>query len=422
MSSVEIAPLSAPAGSLDHTVSVPGSRSVTNRGLVCAALAEGTSRLKGWLDSDDTVAMRDGLGRMGVEVVESGADLLVRGTGGQLVIPMHPIDCAASGTTMRFLSAMAALVPGRTTLDGTPRMRERPIQDLADALTSLGATARTTAGCPPITINGGALRGGEIAVDASRSSQYLSALLMLAPLAPDPVSITASQITSRPYVDMTLDTMTAFGISVDQDSATRFRIQPQTYRARSYAVEPDASSASYFFGIAAITEGRVRVEGLTPASSQADIRFVEVLERMGCRAERGSGWTSVRGPRYLHGVDVDMNAMPDAAMTLAVIACFGQGTTTIRNIGNWRIKETDRMKAMKTELEKLGARVQVHEDDMQIEPPETVQAATISTYNDHRIAMAFAVAGTRTPGIVIDDPECVSKTFPDFFERVAALS
>ena len=417
MSSLEIAPLST----LDHTVSVPGSRSVTNRALICAALAEGTSRLKGWLDSDDTVAMRDGLGRMGVEVVENGEDLLVRGTAGQLVIPLHPLDCRASGTTMRVLCALAALVPGRTTLDGTARMRERPIQDLADALTSMGVPTRTVAGCPPVTVNGGNFRGGELAIDASRSSQYLSALLMLAPLAQEPVAITTSQITSRPYVEMTLDTMTAFGISVDQESDTRFRVAPQTYRARSFSVEPDASSASYFFGIAAISEGRVRVEGLTPASSQADVRFVEILERMGCRAERGSGWTSVRGPRYLRGIDVDMNSMPDAAMTLAVIACYARGTTTIRNVGNWRIKETDRMKALKTELEKLGARIQVHDDDMQIEPPEGVRAARIATYDDHRMAMAFTVAGTRTPGIIIDDPECVSKTFPDFFERVASL-
>jgi 3-phosphoshikimate 1-carboxyvinyltransferase len=412
-----LAPIPAP----DHTVSVPGSRSVTNRALVCAALADGTSRLRGWLDSDDTRAMIGGLGRLGVEIEEHERDLLVRGLGGRFAIPLHPIDCGASGTTMRFLVACAALVPGRVVLDGTARMRERPIQDLADALGSLGATVRTVAGCPPVTVHGGTLTGGDVAVDASRSSQFLSALLMVAPLAAEPIRITATEIVSRPYIEMTLDTMTSFGISVDIESAQRFHIRPQRYRARSYSVEPDASSAVYFFAAAAVTGGRVRVEGLTPASCQADVRFVEVLERMGCRAERGSGWISVRGPRYLHGVDVDMNAMPDAAMALAVTACFARGNTVIRNVGHWRLKESDRMASMRTELQKLGARVTVTETDMHIEPPERVSGARIKTYEDHRIAMSFAVAGLQAPGVVIEDPECVAKTFPDFFERLEGL-
>ena len=410
-------PIAAP----DHTVTVPGSRSLTNRALVCGALADGTSRLRGWVACDDSEAMIGGLGRLGVEIEEHEGDLLVRGVGGRFAIPLHPIDCRASGTTMRFLTACAALVPGRVVLDGSDRMRQRPIQDLVDALAAIGMRGRTVAGHPPVTVHGGRLPGGELAVDATRSSQFLSALLLVAPLADEPVVITATEIVSRPYVDMTLDTMAAFGISVDRVTGNRFRVTPQRYRARSYAVEPDASSATYFFAAAAVTGGRVRVEGLTPASSQADVRFVEVLERMGCGVERGLGWISVRGPRYLHGIDIDMNSMPDAAITLAVVACFAQGETTIRNVGHWKHKESDRMAALRTELRKLGAEVTTSDDEMLIRPPSEVVGTRIRTYDDHRIAMSFAVAGLQAGGIVIEDPDCVAKTFPDFFERLASL-
>jgi 3-phosphoshikimate 1-carboxyvinyltransferase len=403
-------------------VEVPGSRSLTNRALVCAALAEGTSRLRGWLDSDDTRAMMEGLGRLGVEVQVDGHELVVNGVGGRFAIPLHPIDCRASGTTMRFLTGCAALVPGRVVLDGTPRMRERPVQELADALNAMGARVTTVAGCPPITVQGGELHGGYIGVDASRSSQFLSALLMIAPLARESVELTAGDVVSRLHVEMTLDVMSAFGIVVERQEAKRFGIEKgQKYRARTYAIEPDATSASYYFGAAAITGGKIRVNGLTPASCQADVRFVEVLERMGCGVERGSRWLTVRGPRYLHGIDVDMNSMPDAAMTLAVVACFAQGPTAIRNVANLRIKETDRMKALKTELEKLGARVETTESDLLIEPPHEARGARIATYDDHRMAMSFAIAGLRAPGIIIENPECVAKTYPEFFSHLERL-
>jgi 3-phosphoshikimate 1-carboxyvinyltransferase len=334
----------APVPVLDATVVIPGSRSLTNRALVCAALADGESRIQGWVDCDDTRAMIAGLARLGVEIDERDDDLVVHGMGGRFAIPLHPIDCGASGTTMRFLTGCACLVPGRVVLDGTARMRERPIQDLADGLQALGGRVRTVAGCPPVTVQGGGLRGGAIAIDGSRSSQYVSALLMVAPLADAPVELTINALVSRPYVDLTLDVMSAFGVSVESDGPSRMKIDNgRPYQPRRYAVEPDASSAAYFFAAAAITGGRVKVDGLTPASCQADVRFVEVLERMGCRVERGSSWISVRGPRYLHGIEVDMNAMPDAALVLAVAACFAQGPTTIRNVANLRIKETDRL-------------------------------------------------------------------------------
>ena len=407
----------------DATVRIPGSKSLTNRALVCSALAAGTSRLVGWLESDDTEAMIDGLGRLGVTVEREGSDLLVNGTGGEFAIPLHPIDCRASGTTMRFLAACAALVRGRVVLDGVARMRERPIQDLADALTSLGVSARTVAGCPPVTIQGGRLRGGRVAVDASKSSQFLSALLMVAPLAESEVEIVSGQITSRPYVDVTLSVMNAFGISVELLGSDSFRIPGgQRYRTRSYAIEPDATAATYFFAAAAITGGRIRVDGLSPASAQSDVRFVEVLERMGCSVERGPNWLAVRGPRYLHGIDVDLNALPDSALTLAVVALFARGRTSIRNVPNLRLKETDRMAALETELRKLGAQVETTKTDLLIDPPARVTPCRIATYDDHRMAMSFAVAGLVVEGIVIQDPDCVRKTFPGFFDELRRLS
>jgi 3-phosphoshikimate 1-carboxyvinyltransferase len=419
MQELAVSRISAP----DATVRIPGSKSLTNRALVCAALASGRSRLVGWLESDDTAAMIDGLGRLGVTVERAGADLLVNGTGGEFAIPLHPIDCRASGTTIRFLTACAGLVRGRVTLDGVARMRERPIQDLADALTSLGVSVRTVAGCPPITVQGGRLTGGRVAVDASKSSQFLSALLMVAPLAEDEVEIVATQITSRPYVDLTLSVMNAFGISVELRGSDGFRISGgQRYRPRSYAIEPDATAATYFFAAAAVTGGRIRVDGLSPASAQSDVRFVEVLERMGCGVERGPNWIAVRGPRYLHGVDVDLNALPDSALTLAVVALFARGRTSIRNVPNLRLKETDRMAALQTELQKLGAHVETTATDLMIDPPTQVTSARIATYDDHRMAMSFAVAGLAVDGIVIQDPECVRKTFPGFFEELRRLS
>jgi 3-phosphoshikimate 1-carboxyvinyltransferase len=419
MSEIALQPIGVP----DATVSVPGSKSFTNRALVCAALAQGESLLTGWLDSEDTRAMIQALARLGVEVEGTGTDLLVRGVGGKFAIPLHPLDCGASGTTMRFLTALATLVPGRVTLDGSSRMRQRPIQPLAAALGEIGASVRTVAGCPPVTVQGGSLPGGEVTIDSSQSSQFLTALLLVAPMTDEGVRVTSKTITSRPYVDMTLDTMSAFGISVATPSDDTFWIaRGQHYRPRTYRIEPDATSATYFFAAAAATGGRVRVEGITAASTQADVRFVEVLERMGCSVDRGVSWISVRGPRYLHGIDVDLNALPDSALTLAVVACLARGRTAVRNVPNLRLKETDRMAALECELRKLGADVETTETDLIIDPPEVVHPARIATYGDHRMAMSFAVAGLAVDGIVIEDPDCVAKTFPDFFDRLELLS
>lgn len=414
-----IEPISPP----DATVSIPGSRSLTNRALICAALAAGESRLQGWLDCDDTRAMLEGLRRLGACIEESGADLRILGTDGRFAIPMRPLDCRLSGTTMRFLTACAALTPGPVVLDGTARMRERPIQELADALGQLGVSVATVAGCPPVTVQSAQLVGGAATVDASRSGQFLSALLLVAPYAERDVEITTGRVASRPFIEMTLEVMSAFGISVDIPHPQRFRVEAGgRYRAREYSIEPDAMSASYFFAAAAITGGRVKVEGLTPGSCQGDVRFVEVLERMGCAAERDISFIAVRGPRYLHGIDVDMNSMPDMALTLAIVACFAHGPTRIRNVAHLRFKESDRMAALVSELSKLGAHVEALSDELTIEPPAQIRPARIATYDDHRIAMSFALAGLRAPGIVIENPGCVGKTFPDFFESLGELA
>ena len=417
----ELALQSIPAP--DATLSVPGSKSFTNRALICASLASGESQLLGWLDSEDTRVMIGALGRLGVEVTEHGDALHVRGVGGEFAIPLHALDCGASGTTMRFLTGLAALVPGRVVLDGSARMRERPIQPLAEALCALGGSVRTVASCPPVTVQGGSFPGGEVTIDSSQSSQFLSALLMVAPMSEKGVKVTSKAITSRPYVDMTLDTMNAFGVATETPTEQTFRVSAdQRYRPRAYKIEPDATAATYFFAAAAITGGRVKVEGLTVASTQSDVRFVEVLERMGCAVDRAVDSISVRGPRYLHGIDVDLNALPDSALTLAVVACLAHGQTRIRNVWNLRVKETDRMAALECELEKFGAHVETTETDLIIDPPERIKPARISTYGDHRMAMSFAIAGLAVDGIVIEDPECVAKTFPDFFERLSLLS
>ena len=420
MREIELHPISAP----DAWVTPPGSKSFTNRALACAALAEGNSRLLGWLDSDDTRAMIEALRHLGVgiDIDDGTGELRVEGRGGRFAVPPRPVDCRASGTTLRFLTALAALAPGTVVLDGTERMRERPIQELADALRDLNVPVSTAEGCPPVRVEGGRLDGGEVSLDASRSSQFLSTLLLVAPLAPRDVHLRVRGITSRPYVDMTLATLSDFGIQVEAGGGNDFEIRHgQTYRPRRYAVEPDATAATYFMAAAAVTGGRVRIRGLSPASTQPDVRFAEVLARMGCSVRSGPDWISVGGPRVLRGVEVDLNDLPDSAQTLAVVALFAEGPTSIRNVANLRLKETDRMAAIEAELEKLGAAVALSDRDIHIDPPPEPRPARIATYDDHRMAMSFAVAGLAADGIVIQDPDCVSKTFPDFFERLTSL-
>ncbi len=421
--SIEIKPA---AGPIRATVRPPGSKSITNRALVCAALAKGMSTLTGALDSEDTRVMIESLGRLGIEVEPRDAieTLIVHGTGGEVPVIEADLFCANSGTTIRFLTALATLGHGSFRLDGIERMRERPIRDLLDALNQLGATARSEGdnGCPPVVIHANGLPGGTAKVRGDISSQFLSGLMMTAPAARSAVELVIEgPLVSQPYVRMTAAVMRSFGVNIDFTNAmTHFQIAaPQSYRACEYAIEPDASAASYFWAAAAICGGEVMVEGLTANSLQGDVEFVTCLEKMGCEVRRGANATTVIG-RPLQGIDVDMNAISDTVQTLSVVALFADGPTTIRNVGHIRHKETDRLAAVATELRKLGAQVNESEDGLTIQPAR-LQPATIETYNDHRMAMSFALAGLKITGIRIQNPRCVDKTYPDFFHDLAEI-
>ena len=416
-----------PRGPLDARVRVPGSKSITNRALLIAALADGASELRGALASDDTRVMREALAALGCEI-EVGEDTWrVRGTRGALRAPAGALHAGNSGTTARFLTAAAALADGPVVIDGSPRMRERPIDDLSRALDALGVPVEILGrgGCPPVRVGGGGLPGGEVSIDVGRSSQYVSALLLAAPYASADLRIgfAGGDLVSRPYVELTLQVMRAFGAEADWcagGSGLQIRAG-HAYQGRSFAIEPDASAAAYPFCAAAIAGGRVRVEGIPPESVQADFALLGILEQMGCRVRRGGDFAEVEGPSdSLRGIDVDMNDLPDAVLALAVVALFAAGETRIRNVANLRIKETDRLAALEAELRKLGADARAGEDSIRITPRKP-RAAEIATYDDHRMAMAFALAGLRIPGVVILDPGCVSKTWPEYFSVLEHL-
>jgi len=417
-------------GPLDGRVSVPGSKSITNRALLLAALASGESHLSGGLESDDTVVMRAALDAMGIGLettsTSTGDDAAenwtVNGRGGHFDVPDHTLDCGNSGTTVRFLTAALTLAPGPIIVDGNARMRERPISDLVTSLRALGArlTIEGKADCPPVRIHGGGLPGGAAVIDGSRSSQYVSAVAQVAPYANHDVELGFKDgiIVSRPYIDLTLDVMRAFGAEAEWRGAERLWIRAgQPYQARDYTIEPDASSAAYPFCAAAIAGGRVSVSGIPADSLQADFKILDLLERMGCRVDRQGDIVSVTGPSDgLHSLgEIDMNDFPDAVLAYAVVALFADGPTTIKNVANLRIKETDRLAALESELNKLGAHAKAGPDSLRIEPGP-MRGAEIETYDDHRMAMSFALAGLRIPGVTILDPGCVSKTWPGYFD------
>jgi 3-phosphoshikimate 1-carboxyvinyltransferase len=420
---LEIKPVTSP---IQGRIRPPGSKSITNRALVCAALADGESTLTGALDSEDTQVMIESLGRLGIEVAtrDAGTTLVVSGTGGGIPVLEADLFCANSGTTIRFLTALTTLGHGSFRLDGIERMHERPIGDLLNGLQQLGAriVSENDNDCPPVVVHANGLRGGTATVRGDISSQFLSGVLMASPAAASDVElIIDGTLVSQPYVTMTLAVMQAFGINVQTDSKlARFAIEPQLYGAREYAIEPDASAASYFWAAAAITGGEVTVEGLSAESLQGDVAFVDCLEQMGCEVRREADSITVVG-RPLKGITVDMNAISDTVQTLAVVALFADGPTTIRNVGHIRHKETDRLSAVATELRKLGAQVDEQPDGLTI-GPSTPTAATIDTYRDHRMAMSFALAGLKIPGVRINDPRCVEKTYPKFFDDLAKVA
>lgn len=419
--SLEIEPASKP---LQARIRPPGSKSITNRALVCAALADGRSTLRGALDSEDTQVMIAALRelRIAVTSADDGATLVVDGAAKGIPAKGAKLFCANSGTTIRFLTAMVTLGHGRFRLDGVLRMRERPIADLLDALQQLGAQleSETNNGCPPVIVHANGLPGGTAKVRGDISSQFLSGLLMTAPCAAAPVTLQVDgTLVSQPYIRMTLAVMQAFGVDVQTDEQlSQFAIAaPRSYRAREYEIEPDASAASYFWAAAAIAGGSVTVEGLSAGSLQGDVAFVDCLESMGCEVRRDAGSTTVVG-RPLHGIDVDMNAISDTVQTLAVVALFADGPTTIRNVRHIRHKETDRIGAVANELRKLGATVDERDEGLTIVPGK-LRGATIDTYDDHRMAMSFALAGLRQAGVRINNPGCTRKTYPRFFEDLS---
>ncbi len=417
------------SGPVDARVAVPGSKSITNRALAVAALADGVSELEGALVAEDRDVMERALRTLGIDVTSDGTHLRVHGRGGVVPADRADLDLRLSGTAIRFLAAIVALGHGVYTLDGTDRMRERPIGDLLDALRALGVDAKDVrgTGCPPVRIDADGLPGGSVRLRGDRSSQFLSALLMAAPAADGPIEIAVDgELASRPFVDMTLAVMAAFGVEVERDGYARFAVTPARYHPRTYRIEPDAMAAGYFWAAAAVTGGRVRTPGFAPQGLQGDRRLLDVLEAMGCRVERGASGVSVQGPPAgrLRGGTFDLADMPDQAQTLAVVGLFADAPVRIENVWNLRIKETDRLDATSRELARLGARVQEEDDALTVHPLEAGQLLApveIRTYGDHRMAMAFAIAGLRLPEVALRDPGVVGKTYPGFFEDWATL-
>lgn len=415
-----------PCGPIHGSIRPPGSKSITNRALVCAALAGGESRLTGALDSDDTQVMTESLNTLGIYVKPSQNNtvLHVEGDGGKIPSNSAELFIGNSGTTVRFLTAMTALGRGRYRLHGVPRMHERPIGDLIDALNQLGGDVSSENGtdCPPVIVKGTGLPGRQTSIAGNISSQYLSGLLMAAPCAVDQIILDVEdELVSKPYVEMTIKVMKSFGVSVENDNFSRFTIKNgQSYTGCEYDIEPDASAASYFWAAAAITGGKVTVEGLTRDALQGDVAFCECLEKMGCQIEYGENSITVAGAS-LSGIDIDMNAISDTVQTLAAVAVFANGPTRIRGVAHNRHKETDRLADLVTELKRLGINANETDDGLTIEPGP-LQPATIETYDDHRMAMSLALVGLRQEGVEITNPGCTAKTYPHYFKDLARLT
>ena len=417
---LEITPLAGPP---DATVRVPGSKSVTNRALIIAALADGVSRIRNPLFADDSYWLMDALVRLGIDVVADGghSEVQVKGRSGEIVASDVDLFVGNAGTVARFLPPVLALGRGPYTVDGVPRMRERPVADLVDAMRQLGASVGYAGeeGRFPLTIGGGGIPGGEARVSGNKSSQFVSGLLLASPHATRRVTLLAEGRKEWPYVGITVALMREFGVGVETSGGC-FAVAPSVYRARDYEVEPDASGASYFMAAAAVTRGRVKIPALGSASTQGDLRFAGVLRDMGCRVEITQDHVEVQGPDRLRGVEVDMNAFSDTMITLSAIAPFATGPTTIKNIAHTRLQETDRLSAVATELSRLGIKTQTTPSSIHI-IPNPVRPAAIETYGDHRMAMAFAVTGLVVPGVRIRDPGCVTKTFPGYFGLLESL-
>ena len=422
MQTLEIQPIQHP---LSATVRVPGSKSLTNRALLIAALADGTTTLTNALFSDDSHYFANALQSLGFRVYlnSESAEMTVMGLDGRIPANSAEHFIGNAGTAARFLTAFLTLGDGEYILDGEPRMRERPIGDLIDALKQLGVNLEAKNNCPPVRVSASGLPGGKTKIAGDISSQFLSALLMVAPYAQSPVEIeVTTELNSKPYVDMTLSIMRDFGVEVQRDGYQCFEIPITHYESHTtYPIESDASAASYFFASPAICGGTVCVENISQKSVQGDIAFLNVLEKMGCTVKEDDNSISVTRALEINGLDIDMRDIPDTAQTLAAIAPFASTPTRIRGIASARVKETDRVHATCAELTRLGVKVEEHEDGMTIYPCENIRPATVQTYNDHRMAMALSLIGLRVPGITIENPGCVSKTFPNYFNILETL-
>jgi 3-phosphoshikimate 1-carboxyvinyltransferase len=425
-----------PAMHAQGSVRLPGSKSISNRTLLLAALAEGATEIRELLASDDTHVMLMALQKLGVRWLQKGEsqDYTVQGAAGTLPVHQADLFMGNAGTAIRPLTAALAVIGGDYTLHGVSRMHERPIGDLVDALNAIGANIEYTGqpGYPPLHIRRGQFHARRLQVKGNVSSQFLTALLMSAPLMAredDVVIEVVGELISKPYIEITLNLMRRFGVEVERDGWQAFTVRAgQAYRSPgSIHVEGDASSASYFLAAGAIAGGPVRVEGVGENSIQGDVRFVEALRQMGATITMGDNWIEAASNGALKAIDADFNHIPDAAMTIAVAALYADGPSILRNIGSWRVKETDRIAAMATELRKVGATVEEGADYLRVTPPAEIRPAAIDTYDDHRMAMCFSLASLdgklrRGAAIRINDPQCVAKTFPDYFDAFASIA
>ncbi len=404
---------------------VPGSKSITNRALICAALAKGTSELLNASASDDTALLVNALNLLGVFAKQAGDVMVVDGQGGRLSAPKFSIPVGNAGTTFRFLVSVAALAEGTTRFALSPRMAERPLDDLVGALQHLGVRVERDISGLIVSVHGGGILGGTTTLRGDRSSQFLSSLLLTAPLARGDVSIGIDgRLASAPYVQMTLAVLHAFGaaIAVPNGDLRRMDVQGrQSYQPTKFAVESDASGASYAFGAAAIVGGEMTVDGLPSDSLQGDAEFPQVLSHMGCLVTKGPSSVTAARTGALHGIDVDMNAMPDVVPTLVAVALFADQPTRIRNVGHLRFKESNRLETLAEELRALGARIDVDEDGLLVSPAP-LHGATLRSHDDHRLAMIFGIIGLRVPEIVIEGAECVTKSYPSYWEELSSVT
>jgi 3-phosphoshikimate 1-carboxyvinyltransferase len=418
-----------PIEKIDGEVNLPGSKSLSNRALLLAALAKGTTKITNLLESDDTRHMLNALKKLGIKynLSEDKTECIVVGNAGAIKSENFiELFLGNAGTAMRPLCAALCLGEGSYLLTGEPRMKERPIGHLVDALREAGAniTYIESEGYPPLKIEANGLKGGDVEIEGAISSQFLTALLLASPMAKNNMTISiVGELVSKPYIDITLHIMKEFGVNVVNDNYEKFTIEGgQIYKAVDrFMVEGDASSASYFLAAAAIKGGSVKVSGIGKKSIQGDVAFVDVLEKMGAKVQWGDDFVSVTKGE-LNAIDMDFNHIPDAAMTIATTALFAKGTTTLHNIYNWRVKETDRLFAMATELRKVGAKVEEGEDYLKITPPKELKHAAIDTYDDHRMAMCFSLLALNPVSVTINEPECTAKTFPTYFDVLESIS